>query len=404
MQLFKVKQKFQRPRIPDAQIEDVVRHQVLDSGVTIQEGSRIAITAGSRGIANIHRIIKATVETVKDMGGRPFIVPAMGSHGGATAEGQCAVLEGYGITEDYVGASIKSSMDVVELPQGGLKNKIYMDRYAYEADGTIIINRVKPHTDYHGRLESGLMKMCVIGLGKHKGALEIHQYGTWGLKELIPPTARQVLTYGNILLGIAIAENAYDETAIIKALLPADIEQEEKCLLVWVKDHMPSLPVQHIDVLIVEEFGKDISGTGLDPNIIGRRRIKTEPDPEFPDITSIMLLDLTKNSHGNAIGMGLADIITRKVFEKIDFQATYENVVTSSFLERGFMPIVVDDEQTGLKYALRSCGLTDLANSRIIRIKNTLTLDELWVSQNILDEIRELDIIEVTGESMERSA
>jgi hypothetical protein len=401
MKLIKVKQSFPRQIIPDDQIEEHVRQQIRDSGLTLQRGSQIAIAVGSRGIANIARIVKVTVETIKEMGGVPFIVPAMGSHGGATAKGQRKVLEGYGITETYVGAPIKSSMGVIELPQEGLENRVFMDKYASEADGTIIINRIKLHTDYHGPFESGLMKMCVIGLGKHKGALEIHQHGTRGLKDLIPPTARQVLKHGNILLGIAIAENAYDETAIIKALLPSQIEEEEQNMLAWVRANMPSLPVRQLDVLIIDEFGKDISGVGLDPNIIGRTKIRTEPEPTSPNITSILLLDLTEKSHGNAIGIGLADVITRNVFEKVDFQATYENVVTSSFLERGFMPIVAENARIGLDYALRSCGLADPANPRIIRIKNTLTLDQMWVSRKVLEEIRPVNTIEVTGETRE---
>ncbi len=401
MKLFAVTQRFNRPRLPDDAIESVVYQELADSGVMIAKGSSIAIAVGSRGIANIHRIVKATADYIKAQGGTPFIVPAMGSHGGATAEGQREVLESYGITETYTGVPIKSSLDVVELPQGDLPNKVYMDKYAYEADGSIVINRVKLHTDYHGPLESGVMKMLVIGLGKHAQALAIHNYGATGLKEYIPPTARQILKYGNIILGIAITENAYDETAGISALKPAEIEQEEMKLLQWVRENMPSLPVKRLDVLIIDEFGKDISGVGIDPNIIGRTRIKTEPEPEYPDITSIMLLDLTEKSHGNAIGMGLADIITRRVFDKIDFQATYQNVVTSSFLERGFVPIIVDDEQTGLNYALRSCGLADINNPRIIRIKNTLTLDKIWVSQAVLDELTHQEHIEIVDENME---
>ena len=401
MKLTKVKQIFNRTRIPDADIEHVVHQQMVASGVAIPKGSSIAIATGSRGIANIQRIVKATAAYVKERGGNPFIVPAMGSHGGATPAGQRQVLESYGITEEYIGAPIRSSLAVVELPQEHLENKVYMDKYAYEADGTIIINRIKPHSDYHGPYESGLLKMCVIGLGKHKQALEIHQYGTRGLKELIPPTARQVLKYGNLMLGLAILENAYDETAVLKALQPSEFEPEEPKLLAWVRQNMPSLPVPQIDVLIVDEFGKNISGVGIDPNIIGRTKIKTEPEPDYPDITSIMLLDLSEQSHGNAIGMGLADIITRRAFNKIDFQATYENVVTSSFLERGFIPIIVDDEKTGLEYALRSCGLADHNNPKIIKIKNTMQLDEIWVSPRVLAEIQDRPNLEITIEEME---
>ncbi|GAK53651.1 hypothetical protein U14_04918 [Candidatus Moduliflexus flocculans] len=401
MVLTKIRQTFNRPKIDDKQIEEVVRQQMSASGVNIANGAHIALAVGSRGIANLKRIVKAAAEWVKEQGGEPFIVPAMGSHGGATAEGQRAVLEGYGITAATIGAPILSSMEVVELPQGELEHPVYMDKYAYESDGVILINRVKVHTDYHGAIESGLMKMAVIGLGKHKQALVIHGYGLRGLKELLVPTARQVLQSNKILLGVAIAENAYDETAQIRALLPANIEREEMQMLDWVKANMPKLPVRQIDVLIVDEFGKDISGVGIDPNIIGRIKIPGEPEPEYPDITSIMLLDLTDGSHGNAIGIGLADIITRRVFDKIDLRATYENVVTSSFLDRGFIPIIVDDERTGLAYALRSRGRADLSRPRILRMKNSLHLEELWVSQAILEEVRGRDNIEITGETQE---
>lgn len=393
MELIKVKQHFKRTKISDEKIETVVREQVMNSGVSIAKGAQIAIAVGSRGIANIPEIVKATAQWVKESGGEPFIVPAMGSHGGATADGQKQVLESYGITNAYTGAPIKSSMEVVELPSGDLKNKVYMDKLACQADGTIVINRIKVHTAFHGAIESGLMKMCVIGLGKHKGALELHRYGAKGLRESIPPTARQILKHGNILLGIAIAENAYEETAIIKAVRPADFEREEMKLLQWVKENMPKLPLEQLDVLIVEEFGKNISGTGMDVNIIGRLKIASEPEPESPNITSIILLDLHEKSHGNANGMGLADVITRRFYEKIDFKATYENILTTGFLERGKMPVVADTDQQALEYALKPCGLKTPEQAKIIRIKNTLILDELWASPKVVDEIKNCENI-----------
>jgi hypothetical protein len=399
--LIKIRQTFDRTHIPDEQIERVVKQQFHDSGVVIPQASRLAIAVGSRGITNLPRIVRAVAQCVQEQGGKPFLVPAMGSHGGATAEGQRQILESYGITEQAMDAPIHASMEVVELPSDGLPNKVYMDKLAYEADGTIVINRVKVHTAFHGDIESGLLKMCVIGLGKHKGALELHSYGAQGLRELISPTARQILVHGNILLGFAIAENAYEETAMIKAVLPEDFEREEKTMLQWVKQHMPRLPVDQLDVLIVEEFGKHISGTGMDVNIIGRLKIATEPEPDTPKITSIILLDLSNKSHGNANGMGLADVITRRFFKKIDFQATYENILTTGFLERGKMPLIAETEEQALEYALKPCGIADPAQARIIRIKNTLTLDELWVSQKVLEELRSQEHIEVTDESMD---
>ncbi|MBC2580518.1 DUF362 domain-containing protein [Clostridium sp. DJ247] len=394
--MIKIRQDFNRDRIEN--IEEVVKEEILKSELVIEKGSNIAIAVGSRGVANIARVVKATVECVKGMGGNPFIVPAMGSHGGATAQGQKEVLEGYGVTEEYIGAPIKSSMQVVELPQEDLINKVYMDKNAYEADGTIIINRIKVHTDFHGPTESGLMKMCVIGLGKHKQALEIHRYGVYGLRELIPKTARQVLKYGNIIAGIGIVENAYDETAIIRVLKPSEIEEEEKKLLQYNKKNMPKLPVDKIDILIVDELGKNVSGTGMDTNIIGRIKIRGQQEPESPNITNIIVTDLTEESHGNALGMGLADFITKRLANKIDFKPTYENTVTSTFIERAKMPIVADTDKQAIQFALRTFGPIDIEKARIVRIKNTLKLDEIYVSDIILEEIKYRDDIEIIGE------
>jgi hypothetical protein len=399
--LTKIIQHFERDTIPEHDLASRLRQELRHSGVTIPPHAQIAIAVGSRGISNLPLLVRTTVQWVKKMGGTPFIVPAMGSHGGGTAEGQQQVLESYGVTEKTIGAPIRSSMDVVELPSEHITNKIFMDKIAYEADGTIVINRVKVHTAFHGPVESGLMKMCVIGLGKHQGAREIHQYGAQGLRERISPTARQILKHGNILLGIAVAENAYEETALLQAIRPEQFEMEEITLLRWARAHMPKLPIEQIDVLMIEEFGKHISGTGMDVNIIGRLKISTEPEPESPKITSIVLLDLPNRSHGNANGMGLADIITRRFFENIDFQATYKNILTTGFLERGKMPVVAETEQQALEYALKPCGLLSAADAKIIKIQNTLILNELWVSKPILREIREKDSIEVTDEIQE---
>lgn len=395
--LVKVRQFFNRERIED--IEGKVREEVIKLGISIKPSSEIAIAVGSRGIRNIDRIVKATVDVIKELGGRPFIVPAMGSHGGATAEGQKKLLEGYGIREDLIGAPIKSSMEVVELPSDGLENKVFMDKIAYSADGTIIINRIKPHTDFHGDVESGLLKMCVIGLGKHKQAIEIHRFGTYGLRCLIPPTAKRILQYGNIIFGIGIVENAYDETMMIEVVKPEDFEETDKRLLKIARENMPSLPVDKLDVLIVDEMGKDISGAGMDTNIIGRIYIDGEPEPGRPKITRIVVTDLTEKTHGNAIGIGLADFTTKKLFSKIDFDATYQNAVTSTFVLRGKIPIIAEDPRTAIEWALRTCGPIDIEKARIIRIKNTLSLGELYVSESVLEEIK--DKVEIISNFIE---
>jgi hypothetical protein len=399
IQVTKARQQFERPVIPDVPL--AVQRELDRIGVAIEPKSRIAIAAGSRGIANIAAVIKAVVAHVKVQGAAPFIVPAMGSHGGATAEGQAEVLSSYGITERSVGAPIRSSMDVVELTQAGDPHRVFMDRHAYEADGVILVNRIKPHTDYHGTYESGLVKMSVIGLGKHRQALEIHSYGVHGLRELIPPTAERILATGKILFGIALVENAYDETMMVRALNAGEIMQAEPGLLDIAKAHMPRLPTDEIDVLIVDRLGKDISGCGMDPNIIGRIMIRGEVEPESPRIKSIVVTDLTDGTHGNALGIGLADVITRRLFDKINLPVMYENIVTSSFLERGKIPIIAQDAATAYAYARRSCGMIPPGRERIVRISDTLHLGEVYVSPAILDEIRDRADIQVLGKPVD---
>ena len=395
IQLQKIRRTFDRESIPD--VGKIVREQLAVARLKFQPGERIAIAVGSRGIANLTGIVKTMADGVREKGGDPFVVPAMGSHGGATAEGQQQVLESYGITPEKVGCPILSSMDVIELPSGDLEHRIFIDRNAYEADGVIMINRIKPHTDFHGTYESGLVKMAVIGLGKERQAQEMHRYGVYGLKELIPRAASQILACGKIILGIGIVENAYDETAIIEAIAPEEIMQREPQLLEQARKNMPNLPVDELDVLIIDQMGKDISGVGIDTNIIGRIMIRGEEEPEVPDIKMIIVADLTAGSHGNAAGIGLADITTRKLFHKIDFSVTYKNIVTSTFLERGKLPLVAETDQAALEYALMACGVSPQGRKKIIRIKDTLHLDELYVSQAVLEELEgreEIRIIE----------
>ncbi len=377
-------------------VEKGVIEELNCSGVTIKKGSRIAIAVGSRGISQIHEIVRVVAQWVKDKGGYPFIIPAMGSHGGATPEGQREILESYGIKEEYVGAPIYPSMEVVELPKGNLPNRVYMSKVAYEADGTVIINRVKPHTDFHGRTESGLLKMCVIGLGKHQEALEIHRFGARGLKKLIPETAKQIIKYGNIVLGLAIIENSFHQTMLVKALKPFDFEAEEEKLLKLAWENMPALPVDKIDILVVDQMGKDVSGSGMDTNVIGRMNIDGEPEPEKPHIKVIIVRNLTDESHGNATGMGLADIITENFYRKIDFPSTYENILTSTFLERGKLPLIAKNDRQALEWALRASRIIDPEEIRLIRIKDTLSLNQMYVSSRVLSEIKECNSIEVT--------
>jgi hypothetical protein len=393
--LARVVQTFPDERIDN--IEAKVIQELEGSGAQIRPGMRVALAAGSRGIADIARVVKAAADWLKAKGAQPFVVPAMGSHGGATAEGQRQVLAGYGISEETMGAPVLSSMEVVELPRGGLCHPVYMDRNAYEADGVVVINRVKVHTDYHGRIESGLMKMCVIGLGKQRQALVMHGYGVYGLRELIPIAARHILSLGKVILGLGLVENAHDRLMEIRAALPQDTEETEAGLLELCRRNMPRLPADELDVLIIDEMGKDVSGVGIDPNITGRLRIRGEQEPRSPRITDIVVADLTEASHGNALGMGLADFITERLRAKIDFRATYENVLTSTFIERGRMPVVAANDRLAVEYALAECRLPDTAKARVVRIKNTLCLGEVYASEAVLDGLRAREGTEIAG-------
>lgn len=364
----------------------------------LRPGARIAVAVGSRGIVNLAVIVRAVVRELRSRGVRPFVVPAMGSHGGATAEGQREVLAGYGVTEAGVGAPVVSSLDVVELPAAPDGTRVYMSRDAWESDGVLLVNRVKPHTDFHGPHESGLVKMAVIGLGKHTQALEIHSYGVAGLRERILPAARVVLGTGKILGGLGIVENAREETAVLRLVSGEDLVREDRDLLEQAKSLLPRLPVEVLDVLLVDEMGKEVSGVGMDSNVIGRFRVRGQDEPDRPRISSIAVFDLTEASHGNALGVGLADVITRRLRDKIDPGPTTENVVTSGFLERGKVPLAAETDRAAVEIALRGASVRDLSRARILRIRNTLRLEELWASDALIAELAGREGVELTGE------
>ncbi len=396
-------------RFADDALDDVAAAvtSALDAGgLRVSRGDRIAVAAGSRGIAAIDVIVRAAVTWLRDHGAHPFIVPAMGSHGGASAEGQAAVLASYGITEQTVGAPVRSSMETVRLDSGELDLELFMDRHAAESDGVLLVNRVKPHTDFHGYPESGLLKMNVIGLGKHAQALAVHGRGIRGLKEFILPAGRRILESGKILGGLAIVENAYDQPLRIAAAEAKGIEALERELLELAAGRMARLPLDDIDLLIVDEMGKDVSGTGLDTNVIGRTRIFGEPEPETPRVRSILVARLTEASHGNAIGIGLSDVITRELYDAIDFNATNENGLTSSFSERIKVPYVASDPAEAVRAALRFAGLhpdpeVALRRARIVRIHNTLELSRLMVSESVAELLRDAADVSV-GEDRQR--
>ena len=364
----------------------------------VMPGMQIGITVGSRGINNIQHIIKAVIEEVKKREAIPFLITAMGSHGGATAEGQKKVLEKYGFTEETMGVPIKATMDVVEL--GTLDNglKVYFDKIAYESDGIIAVNRVKVHTGFKSTIESGLHKILAVGLGNHKGASLVHALGVKGLKDYMVEFASVILEKAPILCGIGILENAYDKTCRISAAAPKDFKKIDQGLLQECKEILPQLPVQDVDILMVQEMGKNISGTGMDTNIVGGI---LEYDPgEYtpPNIKRIVLLDLTAETNGNALGIGRADLITKKVYEKLDLNATYTNTITATFLDRAKIPVVIDTEKEAFEVALKTIWNLPGTAPRVMIIKNTLKLDELYVSEPIWKEIENRPNIDPAGE------
>lgn len=348
-------------------------------GVRLAPGTEVAVALGSRGIAGLPEVARRVVAWVRSQGAEPFVVPAMGSHGGATAEGQRAVLEGYGLGERDLGCAIRSSMAVVALP--GLDEvDVVTDAHAASAAATIVVNRVKPHTDYSGPYESGLVKMIGLGLGKRVQAEVLHAFGVRGLRELMPRVARQVLAHGNVVLGVAVVENARDAPCHVEAVPAAAIAEREPELLARARREMPRLLVADLDVLLVDRLGKDVSGTGMDTNVIGRRLIDGEPEPAAPRVRAIGVHGLTPASHGNATGMGLADVVSRAFADAVDHEVTATNVVTSGFLRRGFLPPVAPDDRTVWTWCLRAATVRDPAAVRAMRIVDTLHPHVAWVS------------------------
>jgi hypothetical protein len=379
-----------RLRLDEPTVADVARatdDALAACGVSFGAGDKVAIAAGSRGICGLATIVARVAAWVRDHGAVPFLVPAMGSHGGATAEGQRAVLESYGLTPERTGCEIHSSMDVVALPQDECPVPVLTDACAARAAATILVNRVKPHTDFHGPYESGLMKMAAIGLGKRAEAEVLHAYGARGLRELMPAVAAQVLRHGNIALGLAVVENALDQTMRVVAVPAAAIPEVEPRLLDEARAHMPRLPVDDLDVLLVDRMGKDISGVGLDTNVIGRLLITGEPEPPTPRVAMIACHALTPASHGNATGMGLADVVTQAFAYAIDDDVTRANIVTSGFLQRGKLPVVADDDRDAWSLCLRGAGVVDASSVRALRIVDTLHCSELWVSDAVLADL-----------------
>ena len=397
--MIRVKQKFDAAQLNN--VIDVLNEQLYQPNIKqlIKPGMSIAVAVGSRGVDRICEITAAVVKMIKKQGGQPFIVPSMGSHGGATAAGQIDVLRQLGITEDTVGAQIRSSMEVNKI--GKLDNglPVYVDRYACEADGIVIINRVKPHTAFRGPIESGLMKMMSIGLGKQKGAEACHQLGFKHMAENVPAMARIIMERLPVLFGIATVENPFDKVVKIRVVPTKDIEPVEIELLKLAKANIPRLQFDQVDVLIVDEIGKNISGDGMDPNVVGRY-----PTPYAhggPDVTKIVILDLTKETEGNANGIGTADFTTRYCVEKIDFEKIYANGLTSTVVSPTKIPTTLDNDREAIQAAVKTCNILDFSQVRLVRIKNTLEVGVIEVSEVMIPEVKANSNLELIGEPFE---
>ena len=371
----RVRQNFDNTRVADIQNSvQAELHQL--SWTRVQPGDKVAITAGSRGIANLAAIIKTIVAFFKSLDARPFVLPAMGSHGGATAEGQVAVLARLGITEAGMQAPIRSSMDVQQIGVTEDQVPVYLDTLALDADHIVVVNRIKCHTKFKAPIESGLMKMMAIGLGNHTGAAFYHKAAVeHTFPKIILDTARIVMQQAPVLCGVGIVENGYGETARIAAFEPENIETGETQLLKLSKEMMAHLPFSEIDLLIVDEMGKNISGVGIDPNITGRNRDLLGVFEHPTRIKRIFVRDLTAQSDGNAIGIGLADLTTKRLVDKIDYDVTYKNCITGISLEKGAVPVYFENDRQSIEVALETIGPVHPAMSKVVRIKNTLHLD-----------------------------
>ena len=399
--VIRIKQKFNSYKVED--ISSAIAQEMFKKNVKskIKPGMSIAVGVGSRGIENLYEIVKNVVDTIKGYGANPFIVPAMGSHGGATAEGQKEILASYDITEDNLSVPIKSSMEVIEIAKYKGKVPIYFDKNAFSADGIIPINRVKIHTDWRGEVESGLLKMLVIGFGKHKGATEIHSLGMENFHKVIPEVGSIIVNKVPVIFGIACIEDAYDQTAEVKVLMPEEFYIREKGMLKRSKEIMAKINIPQIDVLVIDEIGKDISGDGLDPNIIGHFRGKQKNDVKGPNVKQVVVLRLSKRTHGNANGMGYADIITKELSDSIDFVSTYTNAITAGDLFGVKVPLIANSDKEAIGLALNIVKKS-ASNIRLVRIKNTLKLDEIIVSESIFKEIKDEECFKINKDMLKK--
>jgi hypothetical protein len=381
IQLAPVRQIVASETIQDVAATVAAGLDALPLAQRVQPGMRVAVGVGSRGISSIREVVKTTVDALLALGAKPFLVPAMGSHGGGTAEGQRSVLEDYGMGEAALGAPIHSSLETIQLGETSAGMPVYFDAHAAQADAIIVINRIKPHTSFRSKWESGLFKILAVGLGKQRGAETIH---AWGIEEAMPAAARLILKEMPIMAGIGIVENGHHQAAHIQVIPAGRIEEEEPPLLEIAKHYLPRIPLEPIDLLIVQEMGKNISGTGMDLNIIGMWR--RNGGPIEPLIRCLAVLELTEASHGNATGVGYADLIPERLRSRVDWPATYTNCLTSVNYAGARQPITLPTDQDAINAGLASF---DPATARVVYIQNTLELETFWVSPALLAEVHE---------------
>lgn len=390
-----MRRQLPRPRVsdPGAEVSRLLG-QVHDR---VRPGMAVAVAVGSRGIADLVPMVRSAVAALRHLGVNPFIVAAMGSHGGGTAAGQTEVLAHLGITAEAVGAPLRITDQAVQVGRTADGHVLWCDAEAVQAGGILLINRVKPHTSFSGVLESGLFKMMAVGLGKVPGATQVHKLGATAIYPAIRAMGRLALERLPLLGGIALVENGYEDVAKVELLLPEGMEAAEEALLEEARRHLPGLPVDHLDLLIVEEMGKNYSGTGMDTNVIGRRRVSGMPEPEHPCISRVVVLGLSAASGGNANGLGLADFVTRRLVAATDWPATYLNVRTTGFWARAFCPPVLETDREAIEWAVGSLRLPDPRALRGARIRNTLQVDELWVTGPVMAELAGHPEVTVAG-------
>jgi len=395
--LVRIRQRFPTHPAVDVAAAVAERWQSLDLSTSIAPDARVAIAAGSRGVRDLVPALQTLVTLVRQAGGAPFVVPTMGSHGGATGAGQREMLAALGVSEETVGAPVVSSMDVVTAGTSRFAAPVWVARDLVEADAVIVLNRVKPHTDFHGPIESGLVKMLVIGAGKHRGAAETHRLALrHGFPAVLEEHVRLILSQLRLLCGVALIEEQHERTAEVHLLTASDIIVREPALLARARSLMPTIPFPAVDCLVVDEMGKEISGTGMDTKVIGR--LEAGGEATGPRVTRIVVRDLTAASHGNAIGIGAADFTTNRLLAAVDRRVTAINCITSTAPESGRLPIAFEHDVDAVLAASATCGAASPEDLCLVWIRSTLHLEELMISTALLEQACSDVGLEIVGE------